>query len=36
VPITPSVVTKADRKRMRRMEPKTPTVEMVRGEDEYW
>ncbi|KAK4444656.1 hypothetical protein QBC34DRAFT_414717 [Podospora aff. communis PSN243] len=36
VPITPSLVTRADRKRMRKFEPKTPTVEMVRGEDEVW
>lgn len=36
VPITPSLVTRADRKRMRRFEPKTPTVEMVRGEDDVW
>lgn len=36
IPMTPSLVTKADRKRMRKFEPKTPTVEMVRGEDEVW
>ena len=36
VPITPSLVTRADRKRFRKFEPKTPTVEMVRGEDEVW
>lgn len=36
VPITPALVTKADRKRMRRLEPKTPTVEMVRDDDEVW
>ncbi|KAK0641238.1 hypothetical protein B0T16DRAFT_431112 [Cercophora newfieldiana] len=36
VPITPSLVTRADRKRMRKFEPKTPTVEMVRGEDDVW
>lgn len=36
VPITPSLVTKADRKRMRKFEPKTPTVEMVRSEDDIW
>lgn len=36
VPITPSLVTKADRKRMKRFEPKTPTVEMVRSEEEIW
>ncbi|KAK3945541.1 hypothetical protein QBC46DRAFT_370974 [Diplogelasinospora grovesii] len=36
VPITPSLVTKADRKRMKRFEPKTPTVEMVKNDDEIW
>lgn len=36
VPITPSLVTKADRKRMKRFEPKTPTVEMVRSEEDIW
>lgn len=36
VPITPSLVTKADRKRMKRYEAKTPTLEMVRSDDELW
>ena len=36
VPITPGLVTKADRKRMKKLEPKTPTVEMVKNEDEVW
>jgi len=36
VPITPSLVTRADRKRMRKFEPKTPTVEMVKSDDEMW
>jgi hypothetical protein len=36
VPMTPSLVTKEERKRMRRMVPKTPTLEMVRGEDDVW
>lgn len=36
IPITPSLVTKADRKRMKRFEPKTPTLEMVKGDDELW
>ncbi|KAK4249367.1 hypothetical protein C7999DRAFT_30100 [Corynascus novoguineensis] len=36
VPITPTVVTRADRKRMKRFEPKTPTVEMVKSDDEIW
>jgi hypothetical protein len=30
------LVTKADRKRMRRMEPKTPTVEMVKSAEDIW
>jgi hypothetical protein len=34
--MTPSLVTKEDRKRMRRMEPKTPTVEMVMSADDIW
>ncbi|KAK3998377.1 hypothetical protein QBC44DRAFT_314380 [Cladorrhinum sp. PSN332] len=36
VPITPALVTREDRKRMRRLEPKTPTVEMVRNTDDVW
>ncbi|KAI0379016.1 hypothetical protein F5Y04DRAFT_139130 [Hypomontagnella monticulosa] len=36
VPITPSLVTKADRKRMKQLMPKTPTMEMVRNDDEVW
>jgi hypothetical protein len=36
IPMTPSLVTKEDRKRMRKMEPKTPTVEMVMSSDEIW
>jgi len=36
VPMTPTLVTKADRKRMKRMVPKTPTLEMVRSDDEVW
>lgn len=36
VPITPSLVTKADRKRMKRFEARTPTLEMVRSDDEIW
>jgi hypothetical protein len=36
IPMTPSLVTKEDRKRMRRMEPKTPTVEMVMSADDIW
>ncbi|KAB5566629.1 hypothetical protein GE09DRAFT_742490 [Coniochaeta sp. 2T2.1] len=36
IPMTPSLVTKEDRKRMRRLEPKTPTVEMVMSSDDIW
>ncbi|KAL7621917.1 hypothetical protein AAE478_007417 [Parahypoxylon ruwenzoriense] len=36
VPITPSLVTKADRKRMKQLMPKTPTMEMVKSDDEMW
>ncbi|KAK6845784.1 hypothetical protein PG987_000972 [Apiospora arundinis] len=36
IPITPSLVTKADRKRMKSMNPKTPTLEMVKSSDEIW
>ncbi|KAH7319807.1 hypothetical protein B0I35DRAFT_429917 [Stachybotrys elegans] len=36
VPMTPSLVTKEDRRRMRKLEPKTPTMEMVKSSDEVW
>lgn len=37
VPITPGrLVTRADRKQMRRMEPKTPTLQMVKSDDDLW
>ncbi|KJZ76930.1 hypothetical protein HIM_03807 [Hirsutella minnesotensis 3608] len=36
IPVTPSLVTKEDRKRMKRMIPKTPTLEMVKSNDEMW
>lgn len=36
MPITPSLVTKEDRKRMKKMMPKTPTVEMVQSSDDMW
>lgn len=36
VPITPTLVNKADRKRMKRFEARTPTLEMVRSDDEIW
>ncbi|KAL7938522.1 hypothetical protein V8C35DRAFT_288341 [Trichoderma chlorosporum] len=36
VPITPGLVTKDDRKRMKRMVPKTPTLDMVKSSEEIW
>ncbi|KAL7907107.1 hypothetical protein GGI35DRAFT_78672 [Trichoderma velutinum] len=36
VPITPGLVTKEDRKRMKRMVPKTPTMEMVQSSEDVW
>lgn len=36
MPMTPSLVTKEERKRMRKMVPKTPTLEMVRSEEDIW
>lgn len=36
VPMTPSLVTKEDRKRMKKMVPKTPTLAMVKSDDEVW
>ncbi|CAK7241140.1 MAG: hypothetical protein STHCBS139747_002599 [Sporothrix thermara] len=36
IPMTPSLVTKEDRKRMRRLEPKTPTMAMVPSIDDTW
>ena len=36
VPITPALVTKEDRRRMRRLEPKTPTVAMVQSNEDLW
>jgi hypothetical protein len=36
VPITPGLVTRDDRKRMKRMVPKTPTLEMVQSSEDVW
>jgi len=39
IPVTPRLVTKEDRKAMKkamRAIPKTPTMEMVGGDDEIW
>jgi hypothetical protein len=34
--MTPSLVTKEDRKRMKRLVPKTPTLTMVQNPDDVW
>lgn len=36
VPVTPRLVTREDRKAMKRMEPKSPVMEMVASEEELW
>lgn len=36
VPITPRLITREDRKAMRRMEPKSPVMEMVKDSDDLW
>ncbi|KAL7791975.1 hypothetical protein V8C37DRAFT_133187 [Trichoderma ceciliae] len=36
VPITPGLVTKEDRKRMKRMVPKTPTMDLVKSSEDIW
>lgn len=36
VPITPRLITREDRKAMRRMEPKSPVMEMVKDTDDLW
>jgi hypothetical protein len=36
IPITPRLVTKADRKAMKKMESKTPVLEMIKSDDELW
>lgn len=36
MPITPRLVTKADRKAMKKAQPKTPVLEMIKSEDELW
>ncbi|KAL6875015.1 hypothetical protein J3F83DRAFT_729541 [Trichoderma novae-zelandiae] len=36
VPITPGLVTREDRKRMKRMVPKTPTMELVKSSEDIW
>ncbi|KAN0117823.1 hypothetical protein V8E51_003800 [Hyaloscypha variabilis] len=36
MPITPRLVTKEDRKAMKKREGRTPVLEMIKGEDELW
>lgn len=36
MPMSPTLVTKKDRKRMKSLMPKTPTLEMVKSDDEIW
>lgn len=36
VPVTPRLVTKEDRKEMKKREKKAPVLEMIKGEDELW
>ncbi|KAI3320224.1 hypothetical protein HD806DRAFT_506846 [Xylariaceae sp. AK1471] len=36
VPVTPGLVTKADRKRIKQMQPKTPTMQMVKSSEDIW
>lgn len=36
VPITPRLITREDRKAMKRMEPKSPVMEMVKDTDDLW
>ena len=36
VPVTPRLVTKEERKVMKKKMAKTPVLEMIKGEDELW
>ncbi|KFY24146.1 hypothetical protein V493_05399 [Pseudogymnoascus sp. VKM F-4281 (FW-2241)] len=36
VPITPRLITREDRKAMKKMEPKSPVIEMVKDKDDLW
>ncbi|KAK4200801.1 hypothetical protein QBC40DRAFT_279177 [Triangularia verruculosa] len=36
IPVTPSLMGKKERKMMKKLEPKTPTLEMVRDTDDVW
>jgi hypothetical protein len=36
MPITPRLVTKQERKAMKKLEPRTPALEMIKSEDELF
>jgi hypothetical protein len=36
IPITPRLVTKEDRKKMKKMQGRAPALEMVASDDELW
>jgi hypothetical protein len=36
MPITPRLVTKEERKAKKKMEGRTPVLEMIKGDDEMW
>jgi hypothetical protein len=36
MPITPRLVTKEERKAKKKLEARTPVLEMIKGEDELW
>jgi hypothetical protein len=36
MPITPRLVTKEDRKKMKKMGGRSPAMELVRSDDELW
>jgi len=36
MPVTPRLVTREDRRAMKKMEPKSPVMEMVKAEDDLW
>jgi hypothetical protein len=36
MPITPRLVTREERRAMKKMEPRSPVMEMVKDEDDLW
>lgn len=36
IPVTPTLVTREDRRRLKKITPKTPTMEMVKSDDDLW